>query len=428
MIRTENENKDSLNRLKKEYTIDNKDIDRKEAMLNRNLPHERKIYLYTKENWYIYFPKWAFNDILQTLPKNKLDEVFSYNWTLSEEQSYILNHLKNQRTWLINLKTWRGKTHIIMGLINQKQEKTLILVHSTKTLEEMEEKFKEYTNNIPWVYYSKKKDIKDITITTHKSFVADNDKFNEFSLLVYDECDYNLSKKMIDTINKFDSSSIFWLTGTPKTQEMDEKDLQKIYWYMYQWIGELYNVYPKIWKLKYTNHENFSFDSWHELRDNMMNNEDRINKQKEFIKNTTFTYWLLLTERKEEAKKYYEILSEELDIPVLLFTWDTKTHEDSQRLDNARQNRQYLIIGTAGKMSRWVDIPEVESIFLFYPCQFKWQVVQAVGRALRTHWEKTEANVYDWNDLPILKGQANKRLQAYKEEYNHPPIYSLSIN
>ena len=49
-----------------------------------------------------------------------------------------------------------------MGITTLYQEPTLIVVHNLTTLQDMVEKFKEYTDYIPGVYSSKKKDIKEI--------------------------------------------------------------------------------------------------------------------------------------------------------------------------------------------------------------------------------------------------------------------------
>lgn len=420
---------DKEKQLLKLLTIKNNNIDRKEQMIWKSLPNDRYIKLYTKVWEYYHLAKWLFDKQLHDQPKHWLWSFFKYDWTLSEQQKSILDTLYNKRTWLINMKTGTGKTHVVLWLINQKQEKTLILVHSKKTLKEMKEKFEDFTNYSPWVYYSDEKEIKDVTITTHQSFVSKTEQFKDFSLLIYDECDYNLSNKMIDTLNQFESSSLFWFTGTPYSQEISKDDMQKIFGSMIETnYGEWswYYMIPDVYRIPYTNNLNFNFESWHELREQLMYNSDRFNKQIELVQESWLNYWLVLTERKEEAYLYYEKLKSELDIPVLIMTWDTKPKDDEKNLEELRNRwEKFIIVGTAQKMSRWVDIPEINAIFLFFPCQFKWAVVQAVGRWLRLSNNKNKTSLYDWCDYPILAWQANKRLKAYKEEYQNPKIYTI---
>jgi superfamily II DNA or RNA helicase len=79
-------------------------------------------------------------------------------------------------------------------------------------------------------------------------------------------------------------------------------------------------------------------------------------------------------------------------------------------------------------MGRGIDIPEIDTVFLFAPVKFEWTVVQAIGRALRSMPNKPEVKVYDWLDLPLLTKQAASRRAAYKKEYwDNVLIDKLSI-
>jgi superfamily II DNA or RNA helicase len=76
-----------------------------------------------------------------------------------------------------------------------------------------------------------------------------------------------------------------------------------------------------------------------------------------------------------------------------------------------------MIVGTIDMMGRGIDIPEIDTVFLFAPVKFEWTVVQAIWRALRSTPNKPEVKVYDWLDLPLLTKQATARRAAYKQEY-----------
>lgn len=91
---------------------------------------------------------------------------------------------------------------------------------------------------------------------------------------------------------------------------------------------------------------------------------------------------------------------------------------EMERLFNSiNADSGFTIIGTIDKMWRGVDIPPIDTIFLFSPVKFRWTVVQAVWRWLRKYPGKENVIVYDWCDLPLLKKQKNERKQAYKKEY-----------
>jgi superfamily II DNA or RNA helicase len=48
-------------------------------------------------------------------------------------------------------------------------------------------------------------------------------------------------------------------------------------------------------------------------------------------------------------------------------------------------NLGFTIVWTIDKMGRGVDIPPIDTLFMFSPVRFRWTVVQAVGRALRKY-------------------------------------------
>lgn len=120
-----------------------------------------------------------------------------------DEQDEILSRIEffNMRTGLIEMKTGRGKSIAIMRIVAHFQEPTLIVVHNKKTVQEMMEKFEKFAGRKIGCYYSTKKDMQEITVTTHKTFVLNTALFrNKFGVIICDEIDTNLSEKMITAI------------------------------------------------------------------------------------------------------------------------------------------------------------------------------------------------------------------------------------
>lgn len=423
----------------KRYTVKNKNIDAL-SRIRWWIPFWKKyIKLYREDPVNIYLPIWKFWSVLSWT--KILNTEFEYdniseanaleNWFVSreqiDEQQYIMNEIKNNslRTWLIEMKTWRWKWNLILKIIEHFQEPTLIAVHSIQTLEELAEKFKKFTNYsfekkwdcLLWVYYWKHKNEKQITITTHNSLRDNADMFKwKYWILIYDEADYNLSSDMITVMTMIDVDWIFWLTWTPNRQELDTDDLTLLYWDIikYKWQkNNWYNIIPNIVRIKYITENFFSWNHWSELIQQMIEDKSRFNSQIEFIMSmkNEFNFWCVLVERVEEAKKYYEELSPH--IKTILSTWN----EEIWTIEDLKESWKWLLIGTAEKIWRWVDIPMIDSIFLFFPCKFRSTVVQACGRALRTYWDKSSATIYDRSDYPILSKQSSERMNAYKLEY-----------
>lgn len=420
-------------KLQKIFTVKNKNIDRLEKMKGRKMPRLRFIKLYREVGGALYFPIWAFNSKLKKTKSlsEKFEYVDIFKWKpvpdemqdILSEQKRVLDYIdfEDRRTWLIEMKTARGKGNTLIKMVEHFQEPTLILVHNIKTLTELVEKFRKFSTYDPGVYYSGKKKIKEITITTHTSFKSKIDLFKgKFGMIIYDEADCNTSPKMIDALMMADSDGIFWLTGTPKRQELDLDDLQLVFWEHIKISGQKnnwYNIIPNIVRVAYNNTGVYSYESFHDLKNQLIEDRVRLYDQCDYIEHNhkKSQLWLLLVDRIVECQLYYQELSRR-GIPVTIVNWQTKIPDDEKNILEMIE-KKWIIIGTSWKMSRGVDIPKIDSIYLFYPCRFEGSVIQAVGRWLRVCEWKDKVFLHDWNDLPVLKWQGVERARVYSKEY-----------
>lgn len=424
------DNNDMLNA----YTVDNKDIERMERIQRRQLPHLRKIKLYSKK---LYVPVGQFSDRLKKT--KELSKRFEYidnpenvPKDIIDEQDYIMMDIwiNGKRTWLIEMKTARGKGNLLLKLIAHFQEPTLILVHNQKTLQEMKGKFADFTNWKPWEWWSKKKDMQEIMITTHASFKKNVDMFSwKFWIIFYDEADVNLKSNMITALAEVDADGLFWLTGTPNRQELDLQDLEMIYWPHIKFVWQKnnwYNMIPNIYQLKY-NTEVCSYESFHDLVEQLIAEKDRVKKQIDFVKHVIdkFGVSLFLVNRVAECYMYKKFFDEN-GIPNTVVNGKTKLEDDDVNIKDMVKKKG-IIIGTSGKMWRGVDIPQVQAVFLFYPTRFEGNVVQAVWRALRSYPWKDKVFLFDWSDS-IIAWQWYQRITTYRKEYPWCNIKTLQVD
>lgn len=384
------------------------------------------------------------------LPTESLKD-FVYTGSPTEEQSHINNIIERRireywyGCWLIVMWTGKGKSHTIMQTVNLLRQKTLILCHNQKTLLEMREKFKEFTNYTPWVYFSLEKEIKDITITTHSSYVSmaakdpENSIFNTFDCIMYDEADYSVSDKMFKALAFSNASFIYGLTGTPYTKDLSTEWMEKIYGkrIIFEW-GEKYNIVPSIIECyRYKAHDQYEYTNWAELQECLFNNEERLNYMIDIVKRhyEGRNWCIILFNRIEEINIFSKML-QKVKIKHKIITWQTKPVEDNEVIKEIsdKKSRSFnIIIGSIGKLARWVDIPIIDTIFMFAPTYFEGTIVQAVGRALRNHPEKEIVKIIDFSDDECAK-QRYQRLKAYKQEYGltessiiiHKPIKNVS--
>lgn len=440
--------KEKFPKLLKSYSALNRGLAKRERIAWRAMPWLKYIKLYLEDRlWNFYIPIWQYADWLQS-KYPKLEEKVVYNiekekvWIEKgfvnqdqiDEQSHIINILKEQgrRSWLIEMKTWRWKWNLIVKMCEHFNEKTLILVHSIDTLKELKQKFLDFSNYEPWVYYWQKKKIKDITITTHSSFIKSYNKVFKwnFDILLYDECDYNLSKDMLKAIILSDVNWIFWLTGTPERQDLRIEALELVYWPHIKKESQKnnwYNLIPKIVRLEYYSKEEYNAEHFAELRKLLSYNKDRVQKQVDFVVKhlkEKYNYALILISTLEESELYYEMFKEQTNVCVLTWQWNIdcdwnrlSKNTDKKIIDDMLSRWSWVFLWTSGKMSRWRDVPAVDAVFLYYPCRFYWNIIQACWRGLRNYEWKKWAYVFDWIDLPIHYRQWREKVMAYKREY-----------
>jgi len=426
----------------KAFTVKNKNIDRQENITWRDLSRMRYIKLYSSIWDKVYFPIGQFSSLTKKTKwlwflfeyKDSKDSSDEWKEQLIAEQNMIMNDIDFEwrRTWLIEMKTGRWKSILQIKLTEHFQEKTLILCHNIKTLTELKKKFQDFSNYDPWVYYSKKKEIKEITITTHVSFIQSHDQFRwKFGLLLCDECDHWTSSDMVKAIIFSDCDALFWLTWTPYRQDLSTEDMTLIFWphiKVKNQANNWYNIIPDIVRVMYNNSTVYSFNDRHDMKEQLMHDKSRLEQQIKFVQEAhkQSKIWLLLVDRVEECSIFYEQITN-IWIPCYIMNWETKVEDDEIWIKQMKEQK-WIIVWTSQKVWRWVDIPEIDAIYLFYPCRFEWQVVQAVWRALRTTPTKKSAILYDWCDIPVLKGQAYSRASTYKQEYIWCKITTLDIN
>jgi len=389
---------------------------------------DKNIKLYTKDN---ILPNWAkhrfFNIENERHTKEAVDITFS--WALRSYQVEGLYHIFENNWGLIEAKTWSWKSFIIMGIASFYKKKTLIICPTKKLVKEMYDKFKEFTSYEVWTYYSDWKNIKDITITTHMSFVKDSlwkKELGKYDVIIIDEADDRLSKNMIDSICYSDCNILVGLSWTPDRQELDINDMQLIFWphiKIWEYQMKPTSITHYIYKRSPWEVAMIDYTNWHYQRETMLANNHRfeavVEKIWEICENNFLS--LLLLDRMSEIEKYMEMFPE-----AIVITGKTKIADDEKNI-NEIVKKWWLIIGSIKKMYRWVDIPRIDNVIVASPIRFENTVIQAVGRSLREHEDKKTVNISIIND-DVLKSQRYEQTKAVRKEYSiNPTIEYLSM-
>jgi superfamily II DNA or RNA helicase len=127
---------------------------------------------------------------------------------------------------------------------------------------------------------------------------------------------------------------------------------------------------------------------------------------------------LILSHWKEHCELLADGLRERGKSPqVLSGTLGKKTRSAMLRsLQDTSSDKELLIIATGQYLGEGFDCPQVDTLFLAFPLSFKGKLIQYVGRALRSHEDKSSVRVYDYVDtrVPILRKMYAKREKTYR--------------
>lgn len=389
-----------------------------ERTLGRRI-YDRNIKLYTQDYC---FPNWAKHKI-KWRKYNEFKKIeIDYRWRSTDYQFEAMWHVAEYEWGLIEAPTGSWKSHIVMRIANYFKAKTLIICPTKKLVKEMYDKFKEFTNYVPWTYYSDGKDIRDITITTHASFTQDigtNNNLKWFNIVIVDEADDKLSTKMIEAICKCDCDILVGMTGTPNRQDLHKEDLVLVFWpYIQVWEYQMLpnKIRHHIYRRDNDEAGSIDYTNRHTQRESILNNNVRFETVVKNIKEITDNHYisLILLDRHTEIEKYSEQFPN-----ALVITWHTKIADDEAGIERLKRTG-WIIIGSIKKMYRWVDIPEVDNVIIASPIRFNGTVIQSIGRALRSHPDKKSVSIDIINDN-VLMSQKQEQTKICKETYKVIP-------
>ena len=197
-------------------------------------------------------------------------------------------------------------------------------------------------------------------------------------------------------------------------------------------VKKHYDFIPKFTFFNYYNLEDYEFEHYAELKQWLIDDEDRRKWQSEkLVNNLSEKCSLILCDRLEDIDNWENMLFEySHSYSIIKITWETKIEDDKEQLDEAlKQDKPIIIIWSIQKCATWFDYVIIDTVFLFSSIKFEATVIQSIGRALRKAPWKTWAKIYVWNDA-ILKKQRQQKQKAIHDEYgvNIRDIEVIDIN
>lgn len=363
---------------------------------------------------------------------------------LRPAQEKVFNDSRDYSHCLIEAYTGFGKTALSFALLDYWGGKTLIIVHTKDMVTQFMEEFDKFFGD-GWAkknvgqYFSNKKSIKDITITTTRSFSNAFDKFVEYGFdnIIRDEADTEFSERQRECLCDFPAKRVFGLTGTIKKEEFDtylsqvpgdEPALVRFYGHYVKADGGCDDVLKDIfyfeYEKKYEDQWGLEYkpqSDWIEYRKQLDGDKDRKMKMMRLIHKNIEKgeHVMVLFDRVEDTELFWKAFRHNRpDISSYMVHGSVNKNQRASNIENFKKGGG-LLFGQYKTVGRGFNNVKLSKIFIMFPIREENSLVQMIGRVLRKYVDK-ESVVYDWVDSS-LKFQYQKRKKVYKQIYNKIP-------
>ena len=381
----------------------------------------------------------------------------------SYQLSGIQEGLKRKRAILIS-PTGSGKSLIIYILINYwlhlltdgigypKGGRALVIVPTTSLVEQMYSDFIKYgqgERGMHRIYSGKdKKFDAAICISTWQSiYKLPRDWFQQFGMVIGDECHGFKSKSLMNIMNKATEAGYrFGTTGTLDGTQTHELVLQGLFGPIHtvtstkqlQDDDTLAQLEIKRIILDYGKKERLDFG-----RQDYMDEIDYIVtnvKRNNFIKNLAVTQkgntLVLYNYVEKHGKPLFDMIDSKVNDgrKVFFVSGQTDTADREAIRGIVEKQKNAIIVASLGTFSTGINIRNLHNIIFASPSKSQIRVLQSIGRGLRKSDDGKPTNLYDITDDLSWKSRKNfalihseERLKIYeKEKFNHK-TYKVDI-
>lgn len=350
---------------------------------------------------------------------------FTTTVPLRDKQRIVFNDVVHRSSALIYAKTAFGKTVVLSALVQAWGGKTLILSHSKENVPYIQETIERFAKIPCGVYYSTKKTVLDVTVTTFASYRQKHDTdLKGFDNLIIDECDTFFSDKSRLVTCKYPAIRKVGLTGTIRTDfdlDNEPKILHAFYGHMHKVKDNiedtpLKNVYYRPYKKIYKDDNDVIIGAynWHEYRTLLDADMDRKKAMLKYIQERSNGFALVLFDRVADIDVFYRS-SQARGIRCYKSWGGQPNKERLQHMQEFKANggimyAQYKTVG------RGWDMPNLDKAFVLFPIKDESNIRQITGRVIREFGDK-ESTIYLLADSG-LQFQLKKQKKTYKEFFN----------
>jgi len=346
-------------------------------------------------------------------------------------QKIAIKEMLSQNIGTLCAPTGSGKTVMGIYMICNRQQPTIIIVHTKELLYQWIERLKEFTDiknhQIGMIGDSKLDEEKEVTIALIQTLRKYPEIVNTYSHLIVDECHRCPSKIFTDVVTEFSGRYITGLSATPYRRDGLSKCIE---WYCGSIMHEI-NPQELIQKghitgikstIRETNFISTLEDPAAEysklLQELSLNKERNQMIVDDIIKvSNSGETCLVLSDRKIHCQKLANLITEKSNIPMTILTGDVSPEPRKQIVENVNNGKIKILIATGQLIGEGFDCKNLSALFLTLPIKFSGRIIQYLGRVLRPKKGKNKAIIYDYFDPAVkcLYGSMKNRKREYKK-------------
>lgn len=347
--------------------------------------------------------------------------------------------IKNGRSLLLS-PTGSGKSLIIYILLRYflqfMDSKILIIVPTIGLVNQMINDFKDYSNkhwnvdsHVHAIYSGQeKKTNKKIVVSTWQSlYNMPKEYFDEFDMVVGDECHLFKSKSLVSLMTKLKNAQYrFGTTGTLDGTNTHKLVTEGLFGTVYQVTSTkklisknlLSDVEIKCLVLTYPDEtkQNLKRIAYQDELDFLISNE----KRNDFIKKLSLSLngntLLLFNFVEKHGMVLKDLIEQECGDKKIFFIYggtDADQRENIRKILSEESNA--ILIASYGTCSTGINIPKIENVIFASPSKSVVRVLQSIGRGLRKAENKEKTKIYDISDDISWKSYQNHTLRHLDE-------------
>jgi len=424
--------------LKKELTIPNpKYLDAKKYGRWVGKKLKSKLYFFKERKAGFIFPRGfanravllcrKFSKVNLEIADNRLllpEKEICFQGELRPYQQVAVDDILKHDFGVLESGTGSGKTIIALAVFAQRQQPTLVLVHTKELLYQWSERIEAFLGQKAGLVGDGHFDIAPVTVAivnTARNRLEDLQ--GRFGLLCVDECHRVPATLFTDVVTAFACRFMLGLSATAFRRD----GLTKL---IHFHLGDpAHRVDPEclhstgaVLRPEFIQRQTgftFSYrDNYQKLMSTLTADEPRNHQITDDIvaevKKNPGTI-LVVSDRVAHCEKLAEYLTSRSVITAVL-TGRLATEERAGIVDGVRKGQYQVLVSTVQLIGEGFDCPDLATLFLTTPIKFTGRLLQVVGRILRPAAGK-KPRVFDYEDpVGVLKSSARARRRLFVDQ------------